>query len=89
VDILITVVGWVGAALLLLAYGLTSTGRLAPEGVRFQSLNLVGALALTVNSGYHAAWPSAALNIVWIGIGAAALIRGARRGGEPTQPTPH
>jgi hypothetical protein len=79
VDIVIAIVGWVGAALLLLAYGSTSTGRLAPEGARFQVLNLVGALALTANSAYHGAWPSAALNIVWIGIGVAALVRGARR----------
>jgi hypothetical protein len=87
VDTLITVVGWLGAALLLLAYGMTSAGRLPPEGVRFQTLNLVGALTLTVNSGYHGAWPSAALNIVWIGIGLVALVRGARRRGgpDPTQ----
>ncbi len=76
---LIAVVGWLGAGLLLLAYGLTSIGRLAPEGGRFQTLNLTGALALTVNSGYHGAWPSAALNIVWIVIGVLALWRGMRR----------
>jgi NADH:ubiquinone oxidoreductase subunit 6 (subunit J) len=78
VDLLVTVVGWIGAALLLIAYGLTSTGRLAPQGVRFQALNLAGAAALTLNSGYHSAWPSAALNIVWIVIGAFALARGRR-----------
>jgi hypothetical protein len=75
VDLLVTVVGWAGAALLLIAYGMTSTGRLPPQGARFQSLNLAGAGALTLNSGYHGAWPSAALNIVWIVIGAFALIR--------------
>jgi hypothetical protein len=46
---LIAVVGWLGAGFLLLAYGLTSVGRLPPEGGRFQTLNLTGALALTVN----------------------------------------
>jgi hypothetical protein len=87
VEILITVVGWAGAALLLLAYGLTSSGRLPPEGVRFQVLNLTGALALTANSAYYGAWPSAALNIVWIVIGLAALARGARRrtGGDANE----
>jgi hypothetical protein len=79
VEILIAVVGWAGAALLLLAYGLTSSGRLPPEGARFQFLNLTGALALTLNSAYYGAWPSAALNIVWVVIGLAALVRGARR----------
>ena len=77
-ELLITVVGWTGAALLLLAYGLTSTGRLPAEGGRFQALNLAGALALTVNTAYHDAWPSAVLNIVWIFIGLGALARGRR-----------
>lgn len=84
-DLLIDAIGWVGAALLLIAYGFTSTGRLPPEGGRFQSLNLVGALALTANSAYHGAWPSAALNIVWIVIGIFAVIRGRRRGRNPHQ----
>lgn len=81
---LVDVLGWAGAASLLLAYGLTSVGRLPPEGARFQMLNLFGAFALTVNSAYHGAWPSAALNIVWIGIGVAALLRG-RRGRRRSQ----
>ena len=79
VTILVDVLGWAGAASLLLAYGLTSAGRLPSEEARFQLLNLFGALALTANSAYHGAWPSAALNIVWIGIGLAALVRGRRR----------
>jgi len=79
-NTVIDVLGWAGAASLLLAYGLTSTGRLPPEGARFQLLNLFGAVALTANSAYHGAWPSAGLNIVWIMIGLAALIRSRRRG---------
>lgn len=72
----VNVLGWAGAACLLLAYGLASTGRVSAEGARFQLMNLGGALALTVNSGYYGAWPSAALNVVWIAIGVGALIRG-------------
>jgi hypothetical protein len=82
-SVLIAILGWVGAAALLLAYGMTSTGRMPAEGVRFQLLNLAGAIAQTVNSAYHGAWPSAALNIVWIGIGAAALVRARRRPASP------
>jgi hypothetical protein len=82
---LIEVLGWLGAAALLLAYGLASTGRLPAEGARFQLLNLGGAVALTANSAYNGAWPSAALNVVWIVIGLAALLRArgkARNGPE-------
>ncbi len=78
-SLLIEILGWLGAAALLLAYGLASTGRLAAEGARFQSLNLGGAVTLTVNSAYNGALPSAALNVVWIVIGLAALLRGRNK----------
>lgn len=86
-SLLINALGWVGAASLLLAYGLTSAGRLPSEGARFQLLNLLGAFALTVNSGYYGAWPSAALNIVWIVIGVVALVRGRKRTVQPPATT--
>lgn len=72
-SLLVAAVGWAGAALLLAAYALASAGRLPAAGPAFQSLNLSGAAALTVNGAYHHAWPSAVLNIVWIVIGLTAL----------------
>ncbi len=71
--------GWLGAACLLTAYALVSTGRLPAEGPAFQWMNLLGSAGLTANSGYHGAWPSAILNAVWIGIGCVALARGTIR----------
>jgi hypothetical protein len=68
-------VGWVGAVLLVAAYSLVSSGRIAGSGPLFQALNIVGGVALTLNTGYHGAWPSAALNVVWVCVGAGALIR--------------
>jgi hypothetical protein len=35
----------------------------------------VGALGFVLNSGYHGAIPSAALNVLWVGIALAALAR--------------
>lgn len=75
IKILLDVVGWAGAALLLGAYALASSGRMPADGVAFQVLNLLGAVALTANTAYHHAWPSAMLNVAWIGIGVAALAR--------------
>jgi hypothetical protein len=43
-------------------------------------LNLLGAGGLAFNGAYHHAWPSAALNVIWLGIGALAL-RGRDRTG--------
>jgi hypothetical protein len=71
----VAAVGWGGAGLLLTAYAMASAERIPAGGRAFQLLNLFGAAALTVNSGYHQAWPSALLNTAWIAIGLAALTR--------------
>lgn len=81
--LLVTMIGWIGATLLLLAYALASAGKMTPTGARFQVLNLLGSAGLTANSGYHQAWPSAALNAVWILIGLAALRRVKGQGHDP------
>jgi len=81
----VDVIGWLGAATLLGAYALASAGRLAGTSAGFQVLNLLGSGGLAVNSGYHDAWPSAALNVVWMAVGFAALAHGRGRppGGAP------
>lgn len=52
-GIAVAAVGWTGAALLLIAYALASAGRIPAGALTFQLLNLFGAAALTLNSGYH------------------------------------
>jgi hypothetical protein len=74
----IEVVGWVGAALILIAYLLLSAGRLEARSTVYQGLNLAGAIAFVLNSGWNGAIPSAALNVVWAGIALVALVRTAR-----------
>jgi hypothetical protein len=78
-ELLIEIAGWVGAGLILLAYALVSAGRIEARSVPFQLMNLVGAAGFVLNSGFHGAWPSAILNIIWIGIAAVSLSR-LRRG---------
>lgn len=68
-------VGWLGAGSLLAAYALTSTGRLTGDGRAFQWLNLAGSAGLAFSSTVHGAWPSAALNAVWIVVGLGTLAR--------------
>jgi hypothetical protein len=74
-QLFVEVVGWAGALLILVAYGLLSTGRLEGRSRSYQWLNLVGSLGFVLNSGWKGAWPSAALNVVWAGIGVATLWR--------------
>lgn len=74
-GLLVDTAGWIGAACLLLAYGLVSAGRLDGRSIGFQLLNLTGAIGLLANGVWHGAWPSAALNAIWLIIGAHALSR--------------
>ena len=50
-------------------------GRLTGQSPLFQWMNLLGATGFVINSGYHGAIPSAALNVVWMLIGVFALWR--------------
>ena len=71
----VEVIGWAGAALILGAYALLSSGRLRAESAIYHLMNILGAAGFVVNSGYNGAFPSAAMNVVWIGIGVYALRR--------------
>jgi hypothetical protein len=86
-ELLVEVAGWLGAGLILAAYGLLTAGKLQARSVAYQAMNMVGAMGFIVNSGYYGAIPSAALNVVWAGIGGVALWRISRVGGSSTSAT--
>lgn len=73
---LIEIVGWVGAAMVIVAYGLVSYSSVDGRSRVYQALNTLGGLLLAVNTGWHRAWPSAAVNIIWTGIAVGALVLG-------------
>ena len=75
VVLAVEVAGWAGAALILVAYLLLSMGRLTGQSPLYQWMNVFGAAGFTINGWWHGALPSAALNIVWMAIGAFALWR--------------
>ncbi|MFF5212640.1 hypothetical protein [Streptosporangium sp. NPDC000396] len=74
-PLLVNLLGWIGAALMLYGYAMVSVSRMAGDGMPYQTINLVGAIALMINTAYYSAWPSAILNVVWGVVGAAALTR--------------
>ncbi len=85
-EIVIGVIGWTGTVLLVAAYALLTTRALSAAGRVYQLMNLIGGLALMVNTAYYSAWPSAVLNLVWFGIGFMGLLRSRRqpiRAGAP------
>ena len=50
-------------------------GKVTGSSPLYQWMNVVGAAGFVINSGFHGAVPNAALNIVWVAIGAVALAR--------------
>lgn len=73
---LIEIAGWLGAAILLAAYGLVSYGVLGARSGPYQMLNTLSGVLLAVNTSWHHAWPSAVVNIIWIVIAVGALVVG-------------
>jgi hypothetical protein len=78
VKILIEAIGWSAAVTMLSAYVLLTTGRLRSLSPVYQWLNVLSGAGFIVNSGWNGAYPSAALNLIWMGIGIYGLIRAAR-----------
>ena len=72
---LIELAGWLGAVFYVLAYLLLTLGKLSSQGIPFHLLNILGALGLIVHSLYSGSLPSLAVNVVWMGIGLAAIAR--------------
>jgi len=75
---LVEVLGWLGSFLLIVAY-LLATKNIFPA-TTWQSLtmNVLGALFLGINGYVHRAFPSVALNAIWVGIGAYGLLAARR-----------
>ena len=71
----IDVLGWLGAICVLVPYALVSIGKLAGTSTLFGVLNVLGGVLLLINTWYHQAYPSAAVNIIWTAIGIYALAR--------------
>ena len=68
-SLIVDIIGWIGSLLLIAAYWLVSKKKIAPESFTYHSLNVGGSLLLIVNTFYYGAFPSAAVNIIWVFIG--------------------
>lgn len=70
--------GWAAALLILGSYGMLSAGRIQARSALYQWMNVIGALGFIINCSWNGAWPSVALNVVWMGIACYALRRNSR-----------
>jgi hypothetical protein len=74
----INILGWLGVAALLLAYGLISAGKVKGDSVPYQVMNLGGSACVLLNSLRFGAYPSVGVNAVWMVIAGLALARALR-----------
>jgi hypothetical protein len=72
---IVAVIGWLGAVSVLLAYLLLLQHRITAHGRAYLGLNFVGSAGLAVSTSVAHAWPSAAVNVIWLVIGIGPLVR--------------
>ncbi len=74
--------GWIGAFLLLLAYGMVSFKKVEADSFLYQGLNIAASVLLAINTIYHGAFPSSFVNIVWTIIAVLAVLTVIRKNGK-------
>ncbi|WP_413227753.1 CBU_0592 family membrane protein [Actinomyces marmotae] len=74
VPYLLSLAGWLGAAELLWAYVLISSGRLAGDSLKYQALNISGSIMLMANCASSGAWPSVIANLFYLVVGINVLL---------------
>lgn len=80
---MIDVIGWIGSAMVVLAYALNMYKRLASDALSYYLLNIIGSIGLVINTLYHHAIPSAVVNVIWVIIAVFALLKKKQAGGDP------
>ncbi len=73
--IIFETLGWVGMITFVIAYYGVSFGKLKADGLLYQWMNFLGAIAIGFSVFVKHAWPAFALEVVWGGIALATLIR--------------
>jgi hypothetical protein len=74
-KVIMDVLGWAGAALYLVAYGLVSAKKVESDSWLYQGINIIAGVMLIIFNMDISAYPSAGLNIAWVGIAIATLGR--------------
>lgn len=69
VDISVAVIGWIGSLALVAAYFLVARGVWAGDSLKYNALNMSGAVLLIINCAYVNAWPSAVANLFFLAVG--------------------
>ncbi|MBT5765234.1 MAG: hypothetical protein HOI58_00095 [Kordiimonadaceae bacterium] len=68
-ELIINIIGWIGALSLLCGYLLVLLNITHGKSVLYQLLNVIGSIGFIINSYYFGAMPSVGLNLIWLLIG--------------------
>lgn len=74
-SIIVECIGWIGAIVVLIAFFMISTHRTDATKPIFYWLNIVGAVGLIIHTIYNSAFPSAFVNIIWVGVAVFSLMK--------------
>lgn len=74
-TMLIEILGWIGSLLVLVAYALNMSKKLPADSLTYYLLNILGSAFLIINTAFHHAYPSMAVNIIWVFIPVMTIIR--------------
>ncbi|AFK05086.1 hypothetical protein Emtol_3960 [Emticicia oligotrophica DSM 17448] len=74
-SLIIEIIGWIGSVLIVGSYFFNIQGKLDAKDIRYILANLIGGICFIINTYAHNAYPSVAVNIVWVIIALAAIFR--------------
>ncbi len=74
-----SIIGMIGAALILAAYALLQTGRMTTDGLWYTLINLGGSLMILFSLFFDFNLPALFIEVVWITVSVIALARLCRK----------
>ena len=77
-PLLVSILGWTGTFLVVIAYFLVSYKKLSPTSSTYQFLNLFGVIGVGVSVWYVEAWSELTLQVIWGTIALMSLIKVAQ-----------
>ena len=78
-NVYIDIMGWIGTSMVLGNYFFVSTGRVNGDNLWIQFFYVIGSVLLLVNTFYCHAFPSVAINAVYLVIAVIAIIKRVKK----------
>jgi len=74
-KLLIEILGWIASVLIVGAYYFNIKGKISSSSKTYVLANLFGGIFFVINTFYHHAYPSMAVNVIWVLIAITAIFK--------------